>query len=79
MPGCQSCGLLGQPDSVLGTELAVGPAGTACRGASLLGCMLTDQRRLPCLLGLQAIQELEAKFQFLRGIYRAHSKGAACI
>jgi len=41
--------------------------------------MLTDQRRLPCLLGLQAIQELEAKFQFLRGIYRAHSKGAACI
>jgi hypothetical protein len=27
------------------------------------------------LPGLQAIQELEAKFQFLRGIYRAHSKG----
>ncbi len=26
---------------------------------------------------LQAIQELEAKFQFLRGIYRAHSKGGA--
>lgn len=28
----------------------------------------------PCFVS-QAVQELEAKFQFLRGIYRAHSKG----